>query len=108
MKITPLEIRQKAFEKALRGYDKDEVNAFLLSLSQEWERALDDTKELRAIGMKTRNKGDNCLMLKMLHFMKRLFHALDAEILMYNLYKSFIHSSLESSIILVLYFILIN
>lgn len=47
MKITPLEIRQKAFERALRGYDKDEVNAFLLSLSQEWERALDDTKELR-------------------------------------------------------------
>ncbi len=47
MKITPLEIRQKAFEKVLRGYDKDEVNAFLLSLSQEWERALDDTKELK-------------------------------------------------------------
>lgn len=47
MKITPLEIRQKAFEKVLRGYDKDEVNAFLLSLSQEWERALDDAKELR-------------------------------------------------------------
>lgn len=47
MKITPLEIRQKAFEKALRGYDKDEVNAFLLSLSQEWERALDEAKELR-------------------------------------------------------------
>ncbi|MBK5278759.1 MAG: DivIVA domain-containing protein [Bacteroidia bacterium] len=47
MKITPLEIRQKAFEKALRGFDKDEVNAFLLSLSQEWERSLDETKELR-------------------------------------------------------------
>ena len=47
MKITPLEIRQKAFEKALRGYDKDEVNAFLLSLSQEWERSLDEAKELR-------------------------------------------------------------
>lgn len=47
MKITPLEIRQKAFERVLRGYDRDEVNAFLLSLSQEWERALDDTKEIR-------------------------------------------------------------
>ena len=47
MKITPLEIRQKAFEKVLRGYDKDEVNAFLLTLSQEWERILDDTKEAR-------------------------------------------------------------
>lgn len=47
MKITPLEIRQKAFEKTMRGYDKDEVTAFLVTLSQEWERLLDDTKELR-------------------------------------------------------------
>lgn len=47
MKITPLEIRQKQFEKVLRGYDKDEVSAFLLSLSQEWERAQDEVKEMR-------------------------------------------------------------
>jgi cell division initiation protein len=47
MKITPLEIRQKTFERTLRGYDKDEVNAFLLSLSQEWERTVDETKEWR-------------------------------------------------------------
>lgn len=47
MKITPLEIRQKAFEKSMRGYDKDEVTAFLVTLSQEWERLLDETKELR-------------------------------------------------------------
>ncbi len=47
MKITPLEIRQRTFEKNFRGYDKDEVNAFLLSLSQEWERLLDETRELK-------------------------------------------------------------
>jgi cell division initiation protein len=47
MKVTPLEIRQKTFERTMRGYDKDEVNAFLLSLSQEWERLQDDIKELR-------------------------------------------------------------
>jgi len=47
MKSTPLEIRQKAFEKVLRGYDKDEVNAFLLTLSQEWEKILDEGKEHR-------------------------------------------------------------
>ena len=47
MKITPLEIRQKTFERTLRGYDKDEVNAFLLSLSQEWERNSDEIKELK-------------------------------------------------------------
>ena len=45
MKITPLEIRQKTFEKSFRGLDKDEVNAFLLSLSHEWERMLDENKE---------------------------------------------------------------
>lgn len=47
MRVTPLEIRQKSFEKHFRGYDKDEVNAFLLTLSQEWERTLDENKELR-------------------------------------------------------------
>ena len=47
MKITPLEIRQKTFEKKLRGYDKDEVHAFLLSLSQEWERLNDEKKEYK-------------------------------------------------------------
>ncbi|MFY0599961.1 MAG: DivIVA domain-containing protein [Cyclobacteriaceae bacterium] len=47
MKITPIEIRQKSFEKKLRGYDKDEVTAFLLSLSNEWERVLDANKEYK-------------------------------------------------------------
>ncbi|HEY8401538.1 MAG TPA: DivIVA domain-containing protein [Cytophagaceae bacterium] len=47
MKITPIEIRQKDFEKAFRGYEKDEVDAFLLSLSQEWERIIDENKELK-------------------------------------------------------------
>jgi cell division initiation protein len=47
MKITPLEIRQKTFEKKMRGYDKDEVNAFLLSLSREWEQVQDEIKELK-------------------------------------------------------------
>jgi cell division initiation protein len=47
MKITPLEIRQKAFEKGFRGYNPDEVNAFLQTLSQEWERLVDEGKEFR-------------------------------------------------------------
>lgn len=47
MRITPLEIRQKTFEKHFRGFDKDEVNAFLLTLSQEWERILDENKEFK-------------------------------------------------------------
>lgn len=47
MRVTPLEIRQKSFEKHFRGYDRDEVNAFLLTLSQEWEKIVDENKELR-------------------------------------------------------------
>lgn len=47
MKITALDIRQKTFEKAFRGLDKDEVQAFLLTLSQQWERLGDENRELR-------------------------------------------------------------
>lgn len=47
MRITPLEIRQKTFEKNFRGYEKEEVHAFLITLSQEWERILDENKELK-------------------------------------------------------------
>lgn len=47
MKITPLEIRQKQFERTMRGYDKDEVSAFLTTLSSEWERMQDDAKEMK-------------------------------------------------------------
>ena len=47
MKITALDIRQKTFEKAFRGVDKDEVQAFLNMVSQQWERMGDENRELR-------------------------------------------------------------
>ncbi len=48
MKITPIEIRQKSFEKkAFGGYDKDEVTAFLQALSQEWEKVNNEMRELK-------------------------------------------------------------
>ena len=47
MKITPIEIRQKVFERVFRGYEKESVDAFLLSLSQEWERVMEENKDLR-------------------------------------------------------------
>jgi len=47
MKISPLEIRKKTFEKNFRGYDKEEVDAYLLSLSQEWERVMEESRELK-------------------------------------------------------------
>ena len=47
MKITPIEIRQHTFQRVLRGYDAEEVTAFLTSLSNEWERVLNDNKMLK-------------------------------------------------------------
>lgn len=38
--ITPIEIRQKRFEKSFRGYSTDEVDAFLHSLAYVWEKLL--------------------------------------------------------------------
>ena len=48
MKITPIEIRQHTFEKKpLGGYRVDEVDAFLSSLSREWERVTSESKMLK-------------------------------------------------------------
>ena len=47
MKLTALDIRQKTFEKSFRGIDKDEVQAFLNTVSQQWEKQQDETRELR-------------------------------------------------------------
>ena len=46
MKITPIEIRQKDFNKVFRGYEKEEVDAFLKSLSLEWEKMQDENREI--------------------------------------------------------------
>ena len=45
--ITPIEIRQQKFKRALRGYDKEEVDAFLVALSKEWESQLEEYRKLR-------------------------------------------------------------
>ncbi|GAB3263003.1 hypothetical protein GCM10027347_29230 [Larkinella harenae] len=48
MKITPIEIRQHTFEKkGFGGYRPDEVDAFLASLSQEWERVTGESKMMK-------------------------------------------------------------
>ncbi|MDX2306553.1 MAG: DivIVA domain-containing protein [Microscillaceae bacterium] len=49
MKITPIEIKQKTFTTKSfgKGYDREEVNAFLLLLSQEWEKKMDENRELK-------------------------------------------------------------
>lgn len=46
MKITSKEISEKSFEKNFRGYDKDEVTAFLNVLSGEWDRMMAEKADL--------------------------------------------------------------
>lgn len=46
MKLTALEIKQQEFDKSLRGYDKDEVQAFLNLMSNEWEHLVAKNREL--------------------------------------------------------------
>ncbi|GAB4025716.1 DivIVA domain-containing protein [Spirosoma koreense] len=47
MKFTPNDIRQHSFEKGLRGYKTEEVDAFLALVSEEWERVTSDYKMLK-------------------------------------------------------------
>ncbi len=47
MKITPIEIRQQTFERVFRGYEKETVDAFLNSLSQEWEKVQDEMRMVK-------------------------------------------------------------
>ncbi len=49
MKVTPLEIRQKQFEKkTFGGIDKDEVQAYLNSLSIAWEKMVEEQSSLKS------------------------------------------------------------
>ena len=45
--ITPQEIRQQTFRRAMRGYDREEVNAFMQAMAQEWEAQQHNLKEVR-------------------------------------------------------------
>ncbi|MEL6670660.1 MAG: DivIVA domain-containing protein [Bacteroidota bacterium] len=45
--ITPIEIRQQTFKKSMRGYDKEEVQAFLNALAQEWEEQLSAMRSVK-------------------------------------------------------------
>jgi cell division initiation protein len=47
MKITPLDIQQKRFSRAWRGYDRDEVEAFLSLAAEAFEAAIKEVHSLR-------------------------------------------------------------
>ena len=47
MKITPLDISQRTFGRALRGFDRHEVEAFLALVASEFESALKELQSLK-------------------------------------------------------------
>lgn len=47
MKVTPLDLRQQRFQTVMRGYDRGEVQAFLLEVSDDYENALRENDKLR-------------------------------------------------------------
>ena len=47
MKVTPLDLRQQRFKTVMRGYDRGEVQAFLLSVADDYENALRENDKLR-------------------------------------------------------------
>lgn len=49
MKITPLEIQQREFKVGLRGYDREEVQAFLRAVSLTLEELVKENMELREV-----------------------------------------------------------
>ncbi len=47
MKVSPISIKKQEFNKALRGYDKDEVQAFLDKLADEFESLQKENDSLK-------------------------------------------------------------
>ncbi len=46
MKLSSLDIRKQEFGRAFRGYDKEEVHAFLQMLSNQWQELVDEKARL--------------------------------------------------------------
>ncbi len=66
MRITPLDFRQQRFKKAMRGYDRAEVAAFLTEAADDYEQALleidhlrEDVKRLEALLAEHREREAN-------------------------------------------------
>ena len=47
MRLTPVDIRKQEFKRAVRGYDKDEVDTFLEMVAEEFEAMLRDKERLQ-------------------------------------------------------------
>ena len=47
MNLTPLDIRKQSFQRTLRGFDPDEVQAFLEMAAEEFERLTRENIEMK-------------------------------------------------------------
>ena len=47
MNVSPLDLRQQRFRKAMRGFDPVEVTSFLAAVADDYEQALRETDRLR-------------------------------------------------------------
>jgi len=47
VRITPLDVQKHRFRKTLRGYDEQEVRAFLLSFAEQYERVIRENNDQR-------------------------------------------------------------
>ena len=47
MKVTPLDLRQQKFRSVMRGFDRDEVTAFLNEVADDYEQAVREADRLR-------------------------------------------------------------
>ena len=47
MKVTPIDLRQQRFQTVMRGYDRGEVQAFMLEVADDYENALRENDKLR-------------------------------------------------------------
>ncbi len=56
MSLTPLDIHNKEFKRAFRGYDEDEVNEFLDLVIKEFEILIREKKELESQAAEAREK----------------------------------------------------
>ena len=61
MKITPLDITQKSFGRAMRGFDRQEVEAFLALVASEFEGLV---KEVQALRDDARRKDEDITELR--------------------------------------------
>ncbi|MDW8467072.1 MAG: DivIVA domain-containing protein [Chloroherpetonaceae bacterium] len=47
MKLTPIDIKKQTFNRVLRGYDPEEVEAFLGTVAKQWEETLAEQDALK-------------------------------------------------------------